>query len=392
MSFEVLLLSLIVAFVTPVAGARELTELTLDISTNKDGADAKQDAFDQATEQATQKLTEELLGAERFARYWPGLGPKLLKNSTRFVLFVKGSVAQQVGGVTHITVNLKLSPDSLENILREEGVLGSNAVRVLPLVEFSDGRGGRYLWWAAAADDEKTGPAQDMFKHFFQRLAAKFKAKNIYVLDPTSTSFRMGVPATYRSENLRREDQMSFAQYLKADVVLSGKVIIGHQVLNNSDLKLAYDLQLWQARSGRSVVEVQRAESLASDAPKVVQALLDQSDVKVLDELAGRMSEAMSSGGLNLNVIKLQVNGSMSYRQQAELKRLLSQLREIKVLKERSFEPAKVVFEAETAVTGVELAKTLKKTKFPLYTIAVDAAQDDSLAMTVRALSSASAQ
>ena len=57
----------------------------------KQGAEAKQDAFDQAIEQTTQKLTEELLGPEKSARYWPSLKPKLLKNSTRYVVFIKGS-------------------------------------------------------------------------------------------------------------------------------------------------------------------------------------------------------------------------------------------------------------------------------------------------------------
>jgi hypothetical protein len=67
-------------------------------------------------------------------------------------------------------------------------------------------------------------------------------------------------------------------------------------------------------------------------------------------------------------------------------------VREIKVLKERLFEPSRVTFEAETSSTGTELAKLLQKTRFPLYTINVDAAQDDSLALSVKAFSSTSAQ
>src|SRR5437868_3325983 len=101
MPIEVLLLSLFLAFFTHPAQARELTELTMDIASDKQGAEAKQEAFDKATQQATQKLTEEILGPERSARYWATLEPKLLKNSTRFVLFVKGSAPEMKAGVTH---------------------------------------------------------------------------------------------------------------------------------------------------------------------------------------------------------------------------------------------------------------------------------------------------
>ncbi|MGZ3723490.1 MAG: hypothetical protein ACXVA9_11195 [Bdellovibrionales bacterium] len=366
--------------------------MSLDITSEKSGSEAKQDAFDQALLQATQRLTEEILGPEKSARYWPTLQPKLLKNSTRFVLFVKSSAPEVKAGVTHVMVNMKLSPDNLETLLREEGVLTSAGIKVLPLIDVTDGKGGHYVWWAGSLDEEKQTLAQDMFKRFYGRLSAKFKAKNIYVLDPTNSSFRLSVPASYRAEVLRREDQMLLAQYLKADVVLSGRVVIGRQVQDNGNLKLSYDLQLWQAKSGRQIGDVSRAEALSSDLPKVVQAVLEQSDGKVLDELAGRLNEAVTGGNLNLNVVKVSVNGAMSYRQQAEFKRLLGQLREIKVLKERMFEPTRVIFEAETSTTGTELAKVLQKARFPLYTVAVDGAQDDSLALSVRALSSASAQ
>jgi hypothetical protein len=183
---------------------------------------------------------------------------------------------------------------------------------------------------------------------------------------------------------------MLLAQYMKADVVLSGRVMVSRQ---DSGVKLSYYLQLWQARSGRQIGDgVTRIEPLSSDTPKIVLSTLEQSDAKVADELAARLGEVVASGNLNLNVVKVQIDGSMSYRQQAEFKRQLAQLREIKVLKERLFEPQRVIFEAETGATGTELAKAVQKAKFQLYTVSVEGAQDDSLALSVRALSSASAQ
>jgi hypothetical protein len=296
-----------------------------------------------------------------------------------------------VNGATHISVEMRLSPDSLEALLREEGLMSASGVKVLPLIEVVDGRGGHYVWWTSSAEDDKGSMAQDGFKRFFARFSAKLKSKNVYALDPTSSSFRMGVPASYRIENLKREDQMLLAQYLKADVVLSGK-ISADRPAGGGEPAWVYDLQLWQAKSGRAIGEIQRAEPLASGNPKVVEAALDQGNSKVIDELGARLNETIMSGNLNLNVVKLLVNGNMDYRQQVEFKRQLAQLRDIRVIKERLFEPSRVVFEAETPISGVELGKVLQKTKFVLFTVGVQNAQDDSLVVNVQALSSASAQ
>lgn len=398
MSLRLLLIALVFPFVTYVSSARELTDLTLDIpvAPEKSAAEAKQEAFDQATLQATERLTEELLGSEKFARLWPNLQPKLLKNSTRYVLYIKGSAPQATAPAAgavgpRVSVNLRVSMDNLETLLREEGVLNDGTVKVLPLFEINAG-GGRYAWWSSSAEEDKGSLAQDLFKRFSGRLAARFKSKNVYVLDPTVASFRLGVPANYRTESLKREEQMLFAQYLKADVVISGRITAGRTVQDPTQPKLIYDLQMWQSKTGREVGEVQRTEALSSDQGKVIQATLEQTESKVLETLTGKLGETLASGSLNVNVVRLMVNGNMNYRQQAEFKRLLGQMRDIKVLRERFFAPSKIVFEAETPLTGVELAKAVQKSRFPLYTVAVDGAQDDSLALSVRALSSASAQ
>lgn len=393
MSFKLLLIALVLPFVTPVSQARELTDINLDIaiSPDKGGSEAKQEAFDQATVQATQRLTEELLGQEKASRVWPNLQAKLLKNSTRYVLYIKGSSPRAVNGTTSINVNLRVSVDNLEALLREEGLMSDGTVKVLPLIEVT-APGGRYQWWTGANEDEKTAVAQDLFKRFLGRVAARFKSKNVYVLDPTVASFRLGVPANYRSEALKRDEQMLFAQYLKADVLLTGRVMAGRVVQDPSQMKLFYELQMWQAKTGRLLGEVQRVEPLASDAPKIIQATLEQTEGKVLDALSAKLGEMLATGSLNVNVVKVQVNGNMTYRQQSEFKRLLGQVREIKVLRERFFAPSRVVFEAETSMNGTDLAKVIQKARFPLYTVAVDGAQDDSLALNVRALSSASAQ
>ncbi len=94
--------TLILSFSLSVS-ARELTDLSLDIVTPKKGAEAKQEAFDKATDEATRRLTEELLGPEKTSQNWEKIRPRLLKNSTRFVLFIKGVPSGETADSTKIT-------------------------------------------------------------------------------------------------------------------------------------------------------------------------------------------------------------------------------------------------------------------------------------------------
>jgi hypothetical protein len=358
--------------------ARELTDMTLDVATA-----SKQEAFDRATEEATLKLTENLIGQEKAAKVWSSARARLLKNSTRYIVFIKGSTPTE-GAEPHIQVQMRLSTDNLETLLREFGLMGSGTVRLLPLVLISEPRGSRYAWWADLSDEKKETAAQELFKKFIQQLSARFKGKNVYVLDPSTASFRMNVPSAYRSEGLRREDQILLAQYLKADAVISGRLEITKG--EGSGARLNYDMQLWQTKAGRGLSEAQRSDVAYNDAPKALMASMEQSNDKVIAELGDKLVEAMATGSLNLNVVRLMVEGPLSYKQQVEFKKELSSLRDIKFLRERLFEPSRVVYEAETNLTGTDLGQALKKTRFPQFRVDVSGAQDDSLALAVKAL------
>ncbi len=373
---------------------RELTDMSLEIVSAKTGNEAKQEGFDQATEEATKRLTEELLGPERTLKVWTSIRQRLLKNSARYVQFIKGSQLSEANGQTRVQVQMRISTDNLEALLREIGALGTGTVRLLPLVSVSEPRGTRYVWWADVSEEKsaekKETFAQEAFKKVFQSISTKFKGKNVYVLDPSSPSFRMGIPAAYRSEGLRREDMILLAQYLKADVVLSGKIDIVR--LDGAASKINYDLQLWQGKAGRGLSETTRSEAAAGDQPKALLAALDQANERILSEFAAKLNDTIMAGSLNLNVIRIAVEGQLAYKNQVEFKKQLESLREIKTLRERLFEPSRVTFEAETNTTGEELAKSVQKARFPQYKVDVEGVQDNSLVLAVKALSPSSAQ
>lgn len=360
----------------PFAAARELMDMNLEVAT-----ESKQEAFDQAIDEATHRLTEEILGSERTAKVWPTVRPRLLKNSTRYVQFIRGSTPNP--GESKIKVQMRLSPDNLEALLREFGAVGTASVRLLPLIAVSEGRGSRYVWWTETGAAAKAPSlSEDVFRRLFQQLNTQFKSKNVYVLDPTSQSFRVGIPGNYRSEMLRREDQALLAQYLQADVVLSGKLEVVRDA--GGAPRVDYDFVLWQSKSGRELAEIQRSEVAASDAPKMLSQSLDGANGKIMQELSGKLAEAMLAGSLNLRLVRVTVEGALDYKQSVELKKQLETVREIRVLRERLFEPSRVIYESESTVTGAELARALEKVKFAGFRVSLEGSQDDSLVLSVR--------
>jgi hypothetical protein len=364
--------------------ARELKDLTVEIVTPKKGAEAKQDAFDQAVEQATRGMTEDIIGGDRTNKSWEQIREKVLKNSTKYVVFIKGSPPVESKGQSKIQVQMRLSPDHLETVLREAGIYGGETVRLLPLVQVLESQGSRYVWWADMGDGKTVTQSQAYFKKLFQQLNAQFKGKNVNVLDPTNNSFRMSIPSSYRLESLRKEDQILMGQYLNADVVLSGRVQVVRPRADSPEHKVEYILALWQTKTGRNLAEVSALETVGSDNPKAIQAVMDEAQPKMLAGMAAKLQAAMSSGHLNLSVVKIAVEGNLNPRQMIEFKKQLGSVREIRMLRERLLESSRTTFEGETSVGGAELAKAIQKTKFQQFSVSASSGPDDRLVLVVR--------
>lgn len=364
--------------------ARDLTDVTLHIPlTKKVGEGGKQEAFDEAVETATKNLAEDMLGAEKVAKVWEQSKSKILKNSTKYVVFIKGTLPEGKAQ-DNLQVQMRLSPDALESVLREVGLIGGETVRVLPLVQVNETGGSRYLWWADLTDGKAQSVAQGYFKNFYRQLHAQFKGKNVFVLDPTNHSFRMGLPASYRIENLRKEDQMSLAQYLKADVVLSGRIEVAKAKAESAEQKIDYNLEMWQTKTGRNLAESIRTEGVATDNPKAVQAAMEQVQPQIFGEFATKLSELVSGGSLNLSVVKISVEGNLNQKQLGEFKKLLGSVREIRALRERMIESTRTIYEGDVSVSGGELGKVLQRSRFPHFNVDVSSAQDDRLVLVVK--------
>ena len=59
-------------------------------------------------------------------------------------------------------------------------------------------------------------------------------------------------------------------------------------------------------------------------------------------------------------------------------------LRDIKLIRERLFEPSRVTYEIETAASSSDLSKAIASTQFPQFKVDVGSVQDNSLTLSVK--------
>ena len=140
-------------------------------------------------------------------------------------------------------------------------------------------------------------------------------------------------------------------------------VVTGKIDVTSGGTRLDYDVQTWQSQSGRALSEYTKVDVLPTAEPKSLAGHFDQRTRTIFADLATKIREASSQGNLNLSVVKIVIEGDLGYREQRELRRTLSDAREIRSVRERLFEPGRLTLEVETTLAAPDLAKALQRTR-----------------------------
>jgi hypothetical protein len=105
----------------------------------------------------------------------------------------------------------------------------------------------------------------------------------------------------------------------------------------------------------------------------------------IAKDLASQVFEAWQRGTLNTNLIRLSIRGQLSPRQVGEFKSGVEHtVREVKGLKERLFEPGKIVFEVDFAGDASQVGDRLKALKLPELDTKLAEVNDKEITMDVR--------
>ena len=229
------------------AHARPPLEITQDVVVTEQGSDAKQEAFRKAVEDASTKLISETIGADALEKQAPRI-KQVLSRSEKYILFIKGSNPEPVPEGSRVKVEMKISLDNFEALLREQGLVQSanRALKILPLISWSNESGTtRNAWWV----DAGSPLGQKIWTKFEGAMSKRLQARNIRMADGLLLD---RIPPALRKRALSREEQMAVAKLFDASLIVYG------------DVRLTKESSGEKAQIQTELVDVRSQKALAS--------------------------------------------------------------------------------------------------------------------------------
>lgn len=355
--------------------AQEVLELTVEgASQNEDKNVARQEIFDKAINETSLNYIRDLIGAQKLEKNRSLIQNKVLKNSNKYVLFIKGTPLSAAAPETKMNVLLKLSLKNLESLLLEEGLLykTEGPPRVLPFVTFTDRTHGQtFVWW-----QEKSNPSTvltDVASTFFRKLKDSLSKTGFYCMDPMKAPVAMGWPPFLRLESMGFEESQIAAELMSAQMIIRGQMVIDSSKVRSDAFRLDWKLTALQAGNGRVIGEVIRSyETESGNFNHVVTKKVAEVTEKMAADLSTQLSEAWKSGTFGSNLIRLSVRGPLDYSQLQALKKVIQeQVKEVRTLKERLFEPGQIVFEVDATTNSQGLVQAFQNKKFAQFKVEV---------------------
>lgn len=351
------------------AWSRPPLEIDRDVVVSEVGPEAKQEAFHKAVEEASLKLITDSIGADALEKQSAKI-KQILNLSEKYILFIKGSNPETVPEGSKIKVQIKISLDNFEALLRETGLLqsGNHGQKLIPIIDFSDEAGAlHYAWWA----DPASLSGAKIWERFLTSLSARLRSRGLHLADALNID---RVPPALRKRSLNREEQLQLAKLFDSALILLGDVR-----LNAADdpQKAQIQMELVDAKADHSL-----GTSQATAGPVKDEAALT---AKLADAVNEQIKEAQASGRMNIATFRLVIAGNLSYQALQQLRReLLEQVLDIHTLRDRLYAPGQVVFEAESNRSTAELAKQIHQVHFSQVKVETTDEGANGLVLTVR--------
>ncbi len=380
------------AFIAPaevLAQAQDVVEITVMGTSKKNtGSAARQEIFDRVVQETSVQYIKEILGEAKYEKNRDVIRNKIIKNSPKYVLFMKGGNPTPKGDVAEMEVTLKLSIKSLEALLLNEGLLYKleGSPRALPMISVIDKVNSRsYSWWSAQTEEKSF--LQTQAYYFNTKLREQLRPRGFYGLNPAFANYNVINPEAFQVESLPTEDLLFLGEYYQSQIVIRGDIVF-KPAESSQSFVVEIKLVALHSGNGRVVGEVIRSfETDLGGFQKVVADKLAQVSEQVAQDLAVQLHDAWKSGTFGASLISLAVIGDLDFQQLNQFKKLLlTQVKDVKTLKERFFAPGRVTFELDSSVNPRQLADVIKAKSFPRFKLDVSEVRADGLDIKVNSL------
>ena len=349
-------------FFSHVASAEsvELMERTFAGSSKQNlPVEAKKEIQEQAIQKISESLIVEFIGDSKFQKNKSTINSKIIKNSARYVPYLKPSELTQKDDEYKMSVLLKISLTDLKQMLQAQALLNENDTVpvVLPLLSWVDRVEGRSFRWWLPADKNQLGFFVKEGRLFENALRAAFQKNNFYLLKPIDSSLGLNVPSEFQNEKAATGDfAQFFGQYFNAPLLIDGQIVIGRGDRGNN-YRIDIRMTAIQVSNGRAIADVSRRfetdpGSMENKVDKKLREIVDTTS----NDLASQVGEAWQRGSLGTSIVRLTIRGRNQIPAIESLKeKIRSQITQVKNIHERLMTSDFVSFELDTSLSASEL-------------------------------------
>ncbi|MCB0407616.1 MAG: hypothetical protein KDD34_05380 [Bdellovibrionales bacterium] len=356
--------------------SRDVVEVSIDQKSDVSSqAKARGEIFEKAVEEVSKKYIQQIIGEAKYEKNRDVIKNKIIRQSGKYILYIKNLDSKSSEAGTSMTVKMKLSLQSLQKLLLEEGLLYriSGPPKILPVIQIQDRvNGASYSWWV---DD--SGKYSNFLKAqmdiVHRSLRNDLMEVGFYSLFPSGDGFKNTLPSVFRVENLPTEDEIFLGDYFDSQIIITGSILYKKSLRRAESFEIEIRLVARHTSNGRVIGEVIRSyQTEAGPMMRVISEKASEVFPMISKDLTTQVLDAWKSGTFGSTLIRLVVNGSLSFEKLKNFKdQFLNQVSGVKTLKERKFLPGQVIFEIDSDSTAAELSKNIASTQFQQFSVRV---------------------
>lgn len=310
----------------------------------------------------------EIIGEKRYTKNRALVENRIVREAAKFIPFVQPhDVQKQTDGSWKMKVDLKVSIGSLRKMVIDTGLLtdADTPVTMLPMITFTDRfKSVSFRWWMGDSQDEMRKTIVDWSRVFDSGLHKELMRQGFHLLLPLDETVSNQIPAAFRTDRASGQDLKALGDYLGISMVVRGDVRIKDSKDVPGSWQVQIKLEVLPVQGGRTVAEISRTlETDVGPAAIVVKKKIEKEIADISKDLATQVYEAWTRGTLAATTLRLAVRGNLSPRQLSEFRSQLMKsksMRDIKAMRERMFEPGRVVYEVDYAASAEEFRDKLK--------------------------------
>jgi hypothetical protein len=355
--------------------SRDVIETSFKGTSEKPAAQARQEIFQDAIEKVSKQFIQQIIGETKYNQNESTIKNKIIRESGKYVLFVKSLDTKSTASGTEMTVGMKLSLQSLQQLLLKEGLLYkmSGSPKVIPLIQIQDRvAGASYSWWVESLN-KSSGTLSSPLAILHQSLREGLMPLGFYFLNPIHPGFSAALPTVFQSESLPTDDELVVGEFFDGQIVISGGVLLKQGRKRADAYEIEVRLTARHTGNGRVVGEVIRTyETEAGPMARMIGDKAKEVFPDIAKDLTVQIHDAWKSGTFGSTLIRLVINGDFNFLKLNQFKnQLLTQVHGVKTLKERKFMPGQVVFEIDSDTTAEQISQSIQKTQFSQFSVQV---------------------